>query len=247
MEKNMNIKIYNHLLEKLSDCFALEKYQGIQDSFDKETIVDQLPWTPKRWQNFQEQINQTFDLDVNYTGSLQDIVDDIDEKYKTRFWGEGVWQPRTNQFQYTGWQIAEEINKRNPAAVLDVGCGYNQFKSQIANLTGIDKYNNNADFMVGIMEYNVPEKYDAIIVFGSINFGTYTDIGEQFAKVFSLLAPGGRIYVRANPGISHKNGPWIDIFAYDFETADKIARENLARMVTFKKDNGDRLYFVYEK
>ena len=243
----MNQKIYQYVWEKLSESFKLEKYNDIRSSIRADTVLDQLPWTPKRWENFKNQISDHFDLSINYTGTLSEIIEDIDEKYKQRFWGEGVWQPRTNQFQYTGWQIAEEINKQNPVAVLDVGCGYNQFKSQIPNLIGIDKYNNNADYMVGILEYNVSEKYDAIIAFGSINFGTYQDISEQFAKVFELLAPGGRVYVRANPGITHKNGPYIDIFGYNFEIANQIATENNAKMITFKKDNGDRLYFVYER
>jgi SAM-dependent methyltransferase len=169
-------------------------------------------------------------------------------KYSARFWGQGVWQPRTDVYQYTGWNIVDEINKREPRKVLDVGCGYNQFKPRIPNLIGIDKFNNSADYMVDILDFNVePESFDAVIVFGSINFGDWDDMSIRYKKVFELLAPGGRVYVRANPGHSHKNGPWIDIFPWSFEHAHNIAKENNVELVQFKQDNGERLFFMFEK
>ena len=244
----MNRKIFHHLLEKLRDTFNLPRWDEIRDSINADTIVLALPWTPKRLEKFRGHIMSTFDVECNFNGSLAAITADIDEKYSARFWGGGVWQPRTDIYQYTGWNIVDEINKREPRAVLDVGCGYNQFKPRIQNLVGIDKFNNSADYMVDILEYTVsPETYDAVIVFGSINFGEYDDVSSRFKKVFDLTAPGGRIYVRANPGYSHKNGLWIDIFPWDFEHAHRIAKENAATLVTFKKDNGDRLYFCFEK
>jgi hypothetical protein len=59
--------------------------------------------------------------------------------------------------------------------------------------------------------------------------------------------PNGKIYVRANPGIAHKNGPWIDIYPWDFDTAYKIANTYNCELSSFKKDNGDRLYFELRK
>jgi SAM-dependent methyltransferase len=248
----MNTKILQYLLKNLEESFKLERWSDIRDAIGKDTVINQLPWTPVRFKKFLEDVNTTFDINVeqNIYGNktVTDLSDYIDQEYSARFWGGGVWQPRTDLYQYSGWNIVDEINKRNPKAVLDVGCGYNQFKPRIQNLVGIDKYNNSADYMVDILEYNVePETYDAVIVFGSINFGTYDDVSARFKKVFDLTAPGGRIYVRANPGESHKNGPWIEIFPWDFETAHRISKENNISLVTFKRDNGNRLYFVYEK
>ena len=83
----------------------------------------------------------------------------------------------------------------NPKNVLDFGCGYNQFKPRIKNLTGIDPFNENADYMVDILDFNVDEKYDHMIVFGSLNFGDEADIRTRFKKLYSLLDVGGRIRV----------------------------------------------------
>lgn len=244
----MNTKILTYLLENLRNAFKLERWDEIRSQISQNTVVTDLPWTPKRLERFKQDIAKTFDIDPSVDGTVLDIMNDIDIKYGIRFWGGGVWQPRTDQYQYTGWNIVDEINKREPKAVLDVGCGYNQFKPRIPNLIGIDKFNNSADYMVDILEYNVdPESYDAVIVFGSINFGDYNDVATRFKKVFELTAPGGRIYVRANPGHSHKNGPWVQIYPWDFESAHRIAVENNVKLVTFKQDNGDRLFFMYEK
>jgi hypothetical protein len=244
----MNTKIFNHLTEKLRETFNLPRWYHIRTSIAADTIILDLPWTPKRLEKFKDDLANLFDVEIDLSGSVTNVTADIDDKYAARFWGGGVWQPRTDVYQYTGWNIVDEINKLSPKAVLDVGCGYNQFKPRIKNLVGIDKFNNSADYMVDILEYNVePQTYDAVIVFGSINFGDYDDVSARFSKVFELTAPGGKIYVRANPGQSHKNGPWIQIFPWDFEAAHRIAKENSVTLVTFKKDNGDRLYFEYQK
>ncbi len=243
----MNTKILRFVDKKLNEMFSLPKYKGIV--FTEKTIVHDLPWTPARFEKFQISLINEFGLsDINFSGTIRDLVNNIDEKYNERFWGQGIWQPRTDQYQYTGWGLVDEIMKHEPKAVLDVGCGYNQFKPRIPNLVGIDKYNNSADFMVDILDYNVePNSYDAVIVLGSINFGSYEDVSEKFAKVFELTASNGRVYVRANPGETHKNGPYIEIYPFDFDSVYRIAKDHSVKLITLKKDNGNRLYFVFEK
>lgn len=243
----MNNKIFNFLMENVKQSFILPKYQHIADKIDKDSTLLDLPWTPKKLEKLVDRLENTFDFTTDLTGTLQDVTNDIDKKYSARFWG-GIWQPRTEIYQYTGWNVVDTINKANPKAVLDVGCGFNQFKARIPNLVGIDAYNNSADYMVDILDYAVPDNtYDHVIVFGSINFGTFDDIDKRFKKVIALTAPNGTIYVRANPGVAHKNGPWIDIFPWNFDSAFKIAELHNCELVTFKKDNGDRLYFQLRK
>lgn len=243
----MNNKIFNYLVKNLSDTFSLPKYNEICNNLNRETVIADLPWTPARYKKFTEVVNRNFDLDINFNGTISDVTHDIDQKYSARFWG-GIWQPRTEVYQFTGWNIVDLINKANPKAVLDVGCGFNQFKSRISNLVGIDAYNQSADYMVDILDYNVPnESYDHVIVFGSINFGDFDDINTRFKKVIDLTMTGGKIYVRANPGHVHKNGPWIEIYPWDFDTAYKIAQIYNCELSSFKKDNGDRLYFELKK
>lgn len=244
----MNTKILAYILKTLDNAFNLDRWANIRSELNKDTDIRALPWTPKRFEKFEHELRTTFDVDAVIEGSVSDLVEDIDIKYATRFWGGGVWQPKTDIYQYTGWGLVDEINKRNPKKVLDVGCGYNQFKPRIPNLIGIDKFNNSADYMVDILEYNVaPNTYDAVMVLGSINFGEYADVAERFQKVVEITAPGGRIYVRANPGETHKNGAWIQIFPWDFEAAHRVANECGVELVTFKKDNGNRLFFLLEK
>ena len=243
----MNHKIFNYLVKNLQDMFNLSKYDDVRNKINKDTDIAALPWTPKRWEKFVDIVNQNFDLDINFIGTIKDVTNDINQKYSARFWG-GIWQPRTEVYQFTGWNIVELINKANPVAVLDVGCGFNQFKARIPNLIGIDAYNHSADYMVDILDYTVPnETYDHVIVFGSINFGDFDDINARFKKVVDLTMTGGKIYVRANPGHVHKNGQWIDIYPWDFDTAYKIAQLHNCELSSFKKDNGDRLYFELKK
>jgi hypothetical protein len=177
---------------------------------------------------------------------LGDIVADLSERYTHRFFAE-IWKPRTGDYDYTGWNLADEINKQSPKAVLDVGCGYHPFKGRITNLVGIDPYNNCADFEVDILEYKVNQQYDHIIALGSINFNSRDEIEERFAHCVSLLDNGGKFYLRANPGIPHKTGPYVDIFPWTFEIVNEFADTYKLKLLEFKRDANDRLYFVYSK
>lgn len=242
----MNRKIFATLVVALQASFNLPKYRHIVFGWDSN-LEKNLPWTPARLRKFKERLNNEFDLDINFSGTILDIVDDIDKKYNKRFW-DSIWQPRTEDYQFSGWSIVERINSQNPKAVLDVGCGFNQFKERIKNLVGIDPYNNCADYMVDVLNYNVPEEtYDHIIAFGSINFGTYDDIKNRMYKIKRLLMPGGKVYMRVNPGIDHKNGPYIDIFEWSFDVALKIADEVDLELLTYKVDTNNRFYIEFKK
>jgi hypothetical protein len=129
-----------------------------------------------------------------------------------------------------------------------VGCGYHPFKGRIHNIIGIDPYNNCADYEVDILDYKVkPESHDVIIALGSINFNSRDEIQSRFAHCVSLLKPGGKFFLRANPGITHKTGPYVEIFSWTFEIVNEFAETYNLSLDTFKKDANDRLYFVYTK
>lgn len=247
-----NNKIIEYLTTNVKSAFNLDRWTSIVDMIDSNIVVSSLPWTPVRFAKFKKDLSDTFSLteadatSLNFDLSIESLSKAIDYLYSKRFWST-IWQPKTDTYQYTGWNIVDEVLKDAPGAVLDVGCGYNQFKQRIPNLTGIDKFNDQADYMVDLLEYNVGSSvYDAVIVFGSINFGEYEDISLRFKKVFDLTAYGGKVFVRANPGEVHKNGPWISIYPWDFDTAIRIAKEHNVKLTTMKTD-GSRLYFVYEK
>jgi len=240
----MNTKIFTLLKKNLQMTFNLPKYQKIFDSIDEHTMIDQLPWTPARYRKFKDAVEAELSLPCDYVGMLKDIVDDLSERYIHRFFSE-IWKPRTNDYDYTGWQLADEINQLNPRSVLDVGCGYHPFKGRINNIVGIDPYNNCADYMVDILDY--VGTHDVVIALGSINFNSKNEIEARFKKCVELLEIGGKFYLRANPGVPHKTGPYVDIFPWTFEVVKEFAEKYNLKLETFKRDANDRLYFVYTK
>ena len=241
----MNTKIFKLVSENLQATFSLPKYKNILINAD--TVVDDLPWTPARYRKFKDAVEAELSLPCDYQGTLRSIVDDLSKRYIHRFFSE-IWKPRTGDYDYTGWALAENIAKENPKNVLDVGCGYHPFKGRIPNLIGIDPYNNCADYEVDILEYRVkPASHDHIIALGSINFNSKEDIEARFSHCVDLLAPGGKFYLRANPGIPHKTGPYVDIFPWSFEIVNEFAEKYGLKLLEFKKDGNERLYFAYQK
>jgi len=241
----MNTKIFNLITKNLQSAFNLPKYANI--SFDADTVVNTLPWTPARYSKFKDAVEAELHLPCDYRGTLKEIVADLSERYTHRFFAE-IWRPRTGEYDHSGWALVEEVNKLAPQRVLDVGCGYHPFKGRIQNLIGIDPYNNCADYEVDILEYKVkPESYDVIIALGSINFNSKDEIQARFSHCVDLLKTGGKFFLRANPGITHKTGPYVEIFPWTFEVVNEFAERYNLHLDTYKKDANDRLYFVYTK
>jgi SAM-dependent methyltransferase len=241
----MNSKIFNLIQQNLRQAFNLPKYANIV--IDSHTHVDALPWTPARYNKFKDAVEAELSLPCEYRGTLREIVDDLSERYTHRFFAE-IWKPRTGDYEHTGWSLVDEINELTPESVLDVGCGYHPFKGRIQNLVGIDPYNNCADYEVDILDYKVkPASHDVIIALGSINFNSRDDIEQRFSHCVSLLKTGGKFYLRANPGITHKTGPYVEIFPWTFEVVNEFAETYNLKLDTFKRDANDRLYFVYTK
>jgi hypothetical protein len=241
----MNTKIFNLVQQQLRQAFNLPKYANI--AIDADTVVDQLPWTPARYRKFKDAVEAELSLPCEYQGTLREIIDDLSERYTHRFFAE-IWKPRTGDYEHTGWSLVDEINELNPESVLDVGCGYHPFKGRIHNLVGIDPYNNCADYEVDILDYRVkPDSHNVIIALGSINFNSKWDIEQRFSHCVSLLKSGGKFYLRANPGITHKTGPYVEIFPWTFEVVNEFAETYNLNLDTFKRDANNRLYFVYTK
>jgi len=241
----MNTKIFDLLQKTLQQSFNLPKYANIV--IDADTVVQDLPWTPARYKKFKDAVEAELSLPCDYVGTLRAITDDLSERYILRFFSE-IWKPRTGDYEHTGWELADEINALMPERVLDVGCGYHPFKGRINNLIGIDPYNNCADYEVDILDYKVkPESHDVIMALGSINFNSKDEIQSRFAHCVSLLKQGGKFFLRANPGITRKTGPYVEIFNWTFEVVNEFAETYNLHLDTFKKDNNDRLYFVYTK
>jgi hypothetical protein len=243
----MNTKIFNLITKNLHTAFNLPKYADI--SIDADTHVQSLPWTPARYSKFKDAVEAELGLPCEYRGTLAEIVADLSERYTHRFFAE-MWKPRTGEYDHSGWALVDEVNKLNPRNVLDVGCGYHPFKGRINNLVGIDPYNDQADYEVDILDYQVkPESHDVIIALGSINFNSRDELEARFSHCVDLLEKGGKFFLRANPGIPHKTGPYVDIFPWSFGIVNEFAEKYKLKLDTFKKEPTElgRLYFVYTK
>lgn len=86
--------------------------------------------------------------------------------------------------------------------VLDVGCGYNDYKVHLnKRLYAFDPAINSGDELTDIENFDPKgRQWDVVLCLGSINFGTEADIKPQVKKVVSLVKPGGMIIWRQNPG-----------------------------------------------
>jgi predicted nucleic acid-binding Zn-ribbon protein len=96
-------------------------------------------------------IKETFDIecDQQFT-SVEEYVQHIDNQCLNAYFSK-IWQPDMKKWKYSGLKLVDEVNALNPRSVLDVGCGYNEFKGKIRNLTGIDPYNDRADYKISII------------------------------------------------------------------------------------------------
>ena len=201
-------------------------------------------------------INGEFGINIKDTDAtgIGPLVHQIDELVMERYFAE-IWQPETKKYKYSGLSIIDEVNALNPSNVLDVGCGYNEFKGKIQNLTGIDAFNKRADIKTHTLDYETNIEYDVIICLGSINFGSTDKIIKEMSKVVSLTKQNGLLIFRANPGVQHKayESRWIDFFDWNTTFIMNIALSLNCEVIQLNRElpknavNGERFYFVLRK
>ena len=200
-------------------------------------------------------INGTFGISIKvndlYHKDINDLAEIIDYAVLKNYFSK-VWQPRTKKYKYSGLTIVDEVNALNPRSVLDLGCGYNEFKGKISNLTGVDPYNTKADVQSSILDYRSQELFDVIICLGSINFGTVDKVYNELEHAVNLTAPGGLLYFRANPGKQHEapEAKWIEFFNWNSQFIINSASELNCSIVDLRQEYGERgsrYYFVLRK
>ena len=137
----------------------------------------------------------------------------------------------------------------NPDNVIDIGCGYNEFKGKIQNLTGIDPYNDRADISVHTLDYKPEVEYDVAICLGSINFGSSDKILGELENVVNMVKPAGMLYFRVNPGIQHDKpeAKWINFYDWDPVFISNAAQYLKCDVLTLRQDDNNRFYFVLRK
>ena len=193
-------------------------------------------------------IQKTFGVTVNRCNTIEKYVEAIDvaclHKYFSKYWENDI-----KKWKYSGLALVDEVNSLKPRAVLDVGCGYNEFRGKINNLTGIDPYNSKADHEVGTLEYRTDQKFDVIMCLGSINFGSRDKILAEIGRCVDLLEDGGTMFFRVNPGVQHNKpeAKWIEFFAWNVPFIIELSEIFNLKVLDIRDDSNQRKYFIYRK
>ena len=214
-----------------------------------ENMIHVSPQLLRNPEKMKQAIQGTFNVtidDVEYE-NIGQLVDRIDDKVLAHYFAE-VWHGEIARFKYSGPALIGEINQLKPRAVLDIGCGYHEFKGKIDNLIGIDPYNNKADIMVKLLDYHPDEKYDAVMALGSINFGSTDKIFAELEHAVNLCNPGAVLFFRANPGLPHEpdESNWISFYPWDANFIVNCADQLNVDILDLRTDSHkNRLYFVW--
>lgn len=196
--------------------------------------------------------NEQFEKHKEYIHEL--IVGDYFSKY---------WISNTLGFQKSGSALVDKVNALNPKSVLDVGCGNNQYRDMVKCelFVGIDPYNDNATIKMSTIEFaqnyrEDTEQFDVVMALGSINFGSREKIYQELAAVDRMLKKGGHLFIRANPGISHKHSDYplidlIEFYPWSLDDAAAIASKFGYKLLESSeetnRDGDKRLFFHYYK
>ena len=195
-------------------------------------------------------VNGVFDIELNQIDDIEihALAEQIDKECLRNYFS-NVWQAETKRYKYSGLAIIDEVNAMNPDNVVDIGCGFNEFKGKITNLVGIDPYNDKADIMVHTLDYKPDVEYDVAICLGSINFGSSDKILAELENVVGMVKSGGFLYFRVNPGIQHTRpaAKWINFYDWDPVFISNAARYLNCEVLILRQDENNRLYFVLRK
>jgi SAM-dependent methyltransferase len=196
----------------------------------------------------QPYIMETFGVSVKRCETLEEYTQVIDDACLHRYFSK-YWQNDMKKWKYSGLALVDEVNGLKPRAVLDVGCGYNEFKGKIDNLIGIDPYNDRADLEVSTLEYKTDQKFDVILCLGSVNFGSRDKIIAEVGRCVNLLAEGGTMFFRVNPGIQHDRpeAKWIEFFSWNVPFIIELADMFNLQVLDIRDDTNSRKYFIYRK
>jgi hypothetical protein len=214
-----------------------------------ERVIKTSPQVLRDPFKLRQLIQATFNVTVmDCGGTLAELTDKIDYAVLAKYFGE-IWQPETKKFKYSGLRLVDEIKQLKPRSVVDLGCGYNEFKKQIPNLIGVDPYNKNADIQVPILDYRPDTKFDVVIVLGSINFGSTDKIFAELEHAVSLCAQGGTLYFRVNPGLKHEppESEWISFYPWDANFITNCADYFGVKMLDMRNDTKGRIYFSWRR
>ena len=216
-----------------------------------EHILQTSPQALRDYTKLKQLVNGVFDVELTYgefTG-IVDLVEEIDRRVLEKYFS-NVWQRTMKKFKYSGLKLIDEVNNLKPRSVLDVGCGYNEFKGKIHNLIGIDPYNKEADLCVDIREYSMlaqDKRFDVMLALGSINFGSTDKIFKELEAMLRLCEPGAVLFFRVNPGHQHEppEAKWITFYPWTSNFIINCADHFDVDVLDLRNDSNNRMYFVW--
>ena len=214
-----------------------------------ENMIHVSPQLIRNPETMRQAIRGTFAVDVEDVefNTIGELVDRIDDKVLDGYFRH-VWQSETSKYKYSGPALIGEINQLKPRRVLDIGCGYHEFRGKIDNIIGIDPFNDAADICVKTLDYHPEERFDAVLALGSINFGSTSKIFAELEHAVSLCNPGAVLFFRANPGLPHPKDEsnWIHFYPWDANFVVNCADQLNVDILDLRTDSHkNRLYFVW--
>lgn len=210
--------MYNNPLNKLIWNKVQELFYW---NIAPESLIDQLPFTQEFINICEKEFSMTV-RNVYYSINLRhvdnwfgktigDFVKEIDRQYQNNYFvGEngtsitGVVgtiydvnkKPITNKWNIRGNALVKRLQKMQKEkpnlTILDMGCGVNEYKKYLKNVTGVDPYRKEADIIAKQSEFDPKgQTWDIIICFGPQNWYTYDEQYRNFKKLKECLAPNG--------------------------------------------------------
>ena len=165
--------------------------------------------------------------------------------------------PLKKYFKYTWKQteidnhVVEEI--KNVKSVIDVGCGFNQYKRFNKNLVGIDYANNKADWVGDLVYYKTNTKFEVAICYGVLHFYSYDWIRRRLEWVINNTSKNAKILMKVNPNNPRADAPdlvWFDKWnrglVEHFAEIYDLSISNWREWKT-PTDDGFRIKFDYKK
>ena len=186
-----------------------------------ESPINQLPFTQEFIaaceQEFSMQVRDThypihlYKVSHWQNLTMEDFVKEIDKQYQHNYFvGEngtsttGVVgeikdindKPIANKWNIRGQALVDRLQAMqadNPnLTILDMGCGVNEYKKYLNNVTGVDPYREEADILAKQSDFDPQgQTWDVIICFGPMNWYTYDEQYRNMAKLKECLAPNG--------------------------------------------------------
>lgn len=152
---------------------------GVVDDWQDKTFGDYVKAIDDQYQN-----NYFLAEHGTSTTGVVGTVYDIDDK------------PIANKWNLRGQALVERLKVmqlNNPdMTILDMGCGVNEYKKHLNNVTGVDPYRTEADVIAKQSEFDPQgQTWDVIICFGPQNWYTYDEQFRNFQKLKECLSPNG--------------------------------------------------------